>query len=122
MSNPAGRPAYTPSRRRYAEAIRSLKSILKRDKQPAVIHLRACELLFLAYGMTLPGGLDKRDKRAITELVTESNMERALNRQIDIGDAPTHGSVFVYLGKRKDVFVKHFSQFGPIFEDIRLVV
>jgi hypothetical protein len=83
MGNPLGRPAYTPSRRRYAEAIRALKRILKQDKQTAVILLRATELLLLIYGQTLPGGLDKRDKRAVTELVTESNLERSINRQID---------------------------------------
>ena len=83
MTNPPGRPTRTPSRRRYAEAIRALKRILKQDKQTAVILLRATELLLLIYGQTLPGGLDKRDKRAVTELVTESNLERAINQQID---------------------------------------
>jgi len=61
----------------------SIESHPETREETAVVLLRACELLLLIHGKTLPGGLDKRDKRAISALVCESNMERTLNQQID---------------------------------------
>lgn len=36
--------------------------------------------------------------------------------QDGIGDAPTHGSVFVYFGPNPDRFEEHFGQFGTVME------
>ena len=83
VPNAVGRPRRTPSDKRFNAATDALNRILKREKETAVVLLRACELLLLIHGKTLPGGLDKRDKRAISALVCESNMERTLNQQID---------------------------------------
>ena len=81
--NPPHRPAKQPSRRRWAAARAALNRVLKQDKAPAVTVLRAVELMLAIHEMPYPGGVDKRDKRMVRELVQETVFEQALIKQVD---------------------------------------
>jgi hypothetical protein len=81
MTNPLGRPTAVYSRRKFAEAVRALKIILRNDKHPAAIRIRCVELLALIYGLEEPSS--KRDRTSIRDLVTQHSFEKQLAAQVD---------------------------------------
>ena len=38
---------------------------------------------------------------------------------LGVGDGSTHGSVFVYMGTRRDIFIQEFSSFGVVVERVK---
>jgi len=81
MTNPLGRPTAVYSRRKFAEAVRALKMILRNDKHPVAVRIRAVELLCLIHGLEAPSS--KRDRISVRDLVYQHSFEKQLTVQLD---------------------------------------
>ena len=71
-----------PSRKKFQEVLRCLKQVCKNDRLPALLRVRAAELICTVYGVPLPE-TGSRTKRAVKELVQERAFERDLKNQIE---------------------------------------
>lgn len=70
-----------PSRKKFQEALRALKSVCRNDRLPASLRVRSAELILAVYGVPLPESA-VRVKRAVRELVQEGQFDRMLREQV----------------------------------------
>jgi hypothetical protein len=70
------------SRKKFQEALKALKQTCKNDKLPAVLRVRAAELILAVYGVPLPQS-SARIKRTVRELVEEGGFDRQLREQVN---------------------------------------
>jgi hypothetical protein len=71
------------SRKRYQEALKACKQVAKDERKPYLDRLRAAELICLIYGLELPGGNTKRDRRTVKTLVGERSLEKQIRTAVD---------------------------------------
>lgn len=70
-----------PSRKKFQEALKALKSVCRNDRLPASLRVRSAELICAIYGIPLSESA-VRVKRAVRELVQEGQFDRMLREQV----------------------------------------
>jgi len=77
-----GRPPEVFSPAKLEAAIDALNAALKSEKLPFALKIRACELLFIAYGLIPYTSLTKAERKTVKEFVREKVWEQQIKEHI----------------------------------------
>jgi hypothetical protein len=72
----------TVSRKKFQEALRALKDACRNPNLSHAMKIRSAELICLIYGLTLPEGATRINKKAVKTLVEERSFEKSLHAGI----------------------------------------
>jgi len=76
------------SRKKFQEVLSLCKKGCKNERLPFAQRMRAAELICLVYGLDLPGGTTKRDRKTVKVLLDERELEKQLKAQRQKPKAP----------------------------------